>query len=128
MMNTVLYRFPNSLFVLVTYRKIHQPVATRWNSLYACLESIVAMKDALLGIKVTEDGTDLAKTIPDESGFRKLKQIMKPLDEIRRASEMLSSENTPTIHFVLCYMMNLNNLQNKYGSLGYRIKEKTSIS
>ncbi|XP_021702767.1 zinc finger BED domain-containing protein 1-like [Aedes aegypti] len=102
----------------VTYRKIIQPVCTRWNSLHACMDSILAMKSPLLSIKATENGTDLANAIPDECGFKKLEQIIKPLDEIRRASEMLSAEDKPTIHLVLCYMVTLSNLQAKYGYLG----------
>ncbi|XP_062534490.1 uncharacterized protein LOC134203621 isoform X2 [Armigeres subalbatus] len=109
--------------VAVTYRKIVQPVQTRWNSLYACLVSIIAMKAPLLFVRENDEGTDLAKTIPDEFGFCKLEQIIRPLEDIRKASEALSAEDKPTIHLVLCYMMTLNNLQSKYGGLGKETME-----
>jgi hypothetical protein len=99
----------------VKFRHIISPVPTRWNSHYMCLESIHAMKDALLKLKFEASETDeLAMLIPDERQFDILESMLVPLAEIKHASEQLSADSKPTLHMVVLHLFNLGHLRQRY--------------
>jgi hypothetical protein len=99
----------------VKFRHIISPVPTRWNSHYMCIESIHAMKDALLKLKFeASESDDLAALIPDEKQFEILESMLPPLEEIKHASERLSSDSKPTIHMVLVHLFNISHLRRRY--------------
>jgi hypothetical protein len=97
------------------YRKIIQPVVTRWNSMYDCMESIFAMKDALRWLALHEAETDaeLVLAIPSVAQFDQLKDLLMPLSMIKKSSERMSAADKPTIHLVVSHiyqMMNFSTL------------------
>jgi hypothetical protein len=99
----------------VKFRHIVSPVPTRWNSQFLCLESIHAMKDALLRLKFESDPDDeLAMAIPDESQFEVLESMLVPLAEIKHVSEKLSADSKPTIHMCLIHLFNMTHLSRRY--------------
>jgi hypothetical protein len=80
-----------------------------------CLESIHAMKDALLKLKFESDEADeLAMVIPTEAQFEVLESMLVPLEEIKHASEQLSADSKPTIHKTLIFLFNLTRLSQRY--------------
>jgi hypothetical protein len=73
------------------------------------------MKDALLKIKFEASESDeLAALIPDEKQFDILESMLPPLEEIKHASEQLSSDTKPTLHLVLIHLFNISHLRRRY--------------
>lgn len=92
------------------YRRIIQPVETRWNSLEAAMDSVVKLKDALLYIKVNSPTLDLSTNTPSRHQFDVIVQLLRTLSTIRSVSEKLSSDKIPTLHLVSVNLVLLNNL------------------
>ena len=95
------------MFFSVTevYRRIIQPVKTRWNSLAMCVESVVKMK-VTLRLLAAEPGHDMHDIIPTEREFAVLTELLVPLLMIKNTSERLSADK-PALHIVLCCLMNM---------------------
>ena len=85
------------------YRKIIQPVDTRWNSLLMMIDSILDLKPALLEIKNSTRGADgpFAIVIPDENEFDLIKELSPILRKFADVCDFMSGENYPTICWVL---------------------------
>ena len=92
-------------FFTETYRRIVQPVKTRWNSLAMCIDSVVKMKGTLR-ILIGEAGHDLHNVIPTDREFKVLEELLTPLMAIKSTSERLSSDK-PSLHIVLCCLFNI---------------------
>jgi hypothetical protein len=86
------------------YRKIIQPVATRWNSMYDCMESIHAMKDSLRWLSLHDTEAEFTAAIPTVAQFDQLKDLLMPLSMIKKSSERLSASDQPTIHLVVSHL------------------------
>jgi hypothetical protein len=77
--------------------KIIAPVCTRWNSICMMLESIVRMKRVLINVREKRIN-DLHTLIPEDSDFIVYEAVLPVLQMIRKQSELLSAEVTPTCH------------------------------
>ncbi|MFH4977262.1 hypothetical protein AB6A40_003971 [Gnathostoma spinigerum] len=102
--------------------EIVQPMTSHWTSIYYCLKSIIALKQALLDIKLEDERSDLASTIPTADQFGILEEIMAPLSEIVIASESLSSHQFPTMHMVMLHLATLSNIHKKYVDGGRAVR------
>jgi hypothetical protein len=100
------------------YRKIIQPVVTRWNSMYDCMESINAMKDALRWLALHETDVDLVMAIPSVAQFDQLKDLLMPLSMIKKSSERMSAADKPTIHLVISHLYQMSG----FGTLATNLK------
>jgi hAT family C-terminal dimerisation region len=98
-------KFITSNFFTEIYRRIVQPVKTRWNSLAMCIDSVVKMK-ATFRILIGEPGHDLHNIIPTDREFKVLEELLSPLLLIKSTSECLSADR-PSLHIVLCCLMNI---------------------
>jgi hypothetical protein len=107
----------------VRYRSIIRPVETRWNSHYLCLESVFAMKQALLQLKFEPRDEKLANLIPTEKEFELLEALLPPLKELMVISKDLSADTKPTIHMVVPNLINIGFLDKKYPLAPCEVKE-----
>jgi hypothetical protein len=98
----------------VKYRSIIRPVETRWNSNYLCMESIFAMKQALLKLKFEPRDEKLANLIPSELEFDLLEELLPPLKELMMVSKELSSDAKPTLHMVVPNLINVGFLDKRH--------------
>jgi len=99
----------------VAYCRIIQPVKTRWHSMADCMSSILRLRPALEEIKMREDRSDkyvdkLVQATPSKTQFDILSQLCPVLQKIKKLSERLTAEKTPTLHLVIPSLVALNRM------------------
>jgi len=87
--------------------KIIQPVATRWNSNYMMLNSILQIKAGLLVAADTLEKPELQALIPSENDFKLIKLVVPFLARCKYYSDKWSSEKKVTVHEVQQDFLNL---------------------
>lgn len=96
--------------VNISYKKIIQPVKTRWNSMAMTMESILKLREALQRIEKSGDRDSstvkkLVKAIPTTAQFEALEALAPHLDRIKMFSERLTADKKPTIHLVISVLV-----------------------
>ena len=94
MVNTIYFHFSEKP------RRIITPVATRWNSLAMCVQSVVELKFTMRAL-AADTGHDLHDIIPTDRQFDELQKLLQPLLLIKQTSERLSADK-PSLHIVMC--------------------------
>ena len=82
------------LFLSVKYKKIPSPSPTRWNSHEMMFAGVIELEPAL--VRASQD-PDFGCEVPTAASFKLLKAILPILSLIRRVSELLSSDEKPTM-------------------------------
>jgi hypothetical protein len=81
------------------YRKLIQPVETRWNSQCMCLESVLYLKEELQSLSLTD--AKFSDLCPSRTQFELISGASELLSGAKIMSEKFSSENQPTVCCVL---------------------------
>ena len=98
----------------VHFNKIITDVDTRWNSTLFLIRSILQMKAILQSLKEgrfeDQDKTDkgLKQKIPSDQTFDIIEAIIPIMEKVLLMSEMMSGDETPTLHLVIPMIYNLD--------------------
>jgi hypothetical protein len=77
----------------IDYKKIPKPVSTWWNSLCKTISAITDMAPAFTKLLESGDITgDFQDKLQGEATLTSLKQLLKPLEWIRKQSEDLEAD------------------------------------
>jgi len=93
----------------IPFIKIVQPVATRWNSITLCIESVLKIKEALQAIRDDSD-EDFTGKIPTELQFKQLTDLLPILQRIKTATEILEQEKKPTLHLIIPTLLRIGRM------------------
>ena len=86
------------------YRKIICPNATRWDSMFMCVQSILALEEPLLQLKQSDRDFDC---VPTEEEFLSMQELVVLLGRFQITTQALCAEETPTAHLVIVMLYNL---------------------
>ena len=87
------------------YRKIITPNETRWDSMFMCIESIVALEEPLLQLKQAD--RDFHDCVPTEEEFLSMNELVGMLKHFHTSTQALCAEEKPTAQLVIVLLYDM---------------------